>query len=142
MGQFKEATTVITDWFENNDVIEEVTLGDIGEVDLSTHTNFPLAHVIYDTTQYNEGFTAITYQIMLLDTYVEGTDEKLDVIDAMNEVATQFMSAVYQGSVFNRRVRVNSVPTSQIVYDQLGNRLYGISLQIDVKVPPGIVICA
>jgi hypothetical protein len=142
MGSFKEATTIITDWFENNAVIKDVTLGDIGEVDLSVHTDFPLAHVIYDTTQYNEGYTALTYQIMLLDKFVSGEDDKLDIIDRMNTVATEFMNSIYQGTVFSRRVHVNSVPTSQIVYDQLENRLYGISLQIDVKVPPGIVICA
>lgn len=141
MGQFKTLTEALISWLEGNAVINAVTIGDIGEVDLSTHTDFPLAHIIYDTPTYTEGVTEFTYQVLLLDTYVEGTDEKIDVIDRMSEVATSLVAALYSGTVLDRRVRVNTDPTSQIMYDQLGNRLYGISLQLDLKVPAGVVIC-
>ena len=141
MGAFLTTTNRILDWFGSHPIIEEVTHGDIGEVDLSSHTSFPLAHIIYLDTSYDEGVTQFTYQILLLDTYTEGTDDKIEVLDRMSEVATEFMSGIYRGSLFNSLIRVNTVPTSAIMYDQLGNNLYGISLQVDIKVPNGIVIC-
>lgn len=138
MGKFKTLTEALISWLEANVIIQEVTIGDVGEVDLSTHTSFPLAHIIYDTPTYGEGVTEFTYQVLLLDTYVEGTDVKIDVIDLMSQVATDLVAALY-GGVLGSQVRVSTDPTSQIVYDQHGNNLYGISLLLDIKVPSGAV---
>ena len=141
MGTFKDTTNIITNWFDSSDGINEVTTGDIQEVDLSTHTDFPLAHVIYLNTGYQEGFNTYNYQILLLDTFNEATDNRIDVVDAMNEVATQFVSACDKGIIFNSQIRIQIRPTGQIMYDQLQNRLYGISLNLTLQVPTGLINC-
>jgi len=141
MGTFKSVTNIILNWFEGSGTINQVTSGDIQEVDLSTHTEFPLSHVIYLNTTYNPGYNTYNYQILLLDTFNEATDERIDIIDVMNEVATQFVSACNNGSIFNSQIRITIAPNGEIMYDQLQNRLYGISLTISLQVPTGIINC-
>jgi hypothetical protein len=76
-----------------------------------------------------------------LDTYYDNLEDRLDVLDAMSEVATQFVSACNNGSIFNQQVQVSAIPTGDIMYDQLQNRLYGISLNIVLLVPSGLINC-
>lgn len=141
MGVLKNTTNLITNWFDNSDAINEVTKGDVNEIDISTLTNFPLAHIIYGNANYLDGYSTLTYNIQLLDTFFENKDDKLDVLDAMNELATQFVSACNKGSIFNSQVRVFTTPTGTVVYDQLKNRLYGVSLSITLQIPNGLTNC-
>jgi hypothetical protein len=142
MGTFKSLTNILIDYFtDSENAINEVTHGDINQVDLTQHTNFPLAHIIYTVTGYQDGFNTYNYQILLLDTYYDNLEDRLDVLDAMSEVATQFVSACNNGSIFNQQVQVSAIPTGDIMYDQLQNRLYGISLNIVLLVPSGLINC-
>ena len=142
MGTFKSLTNIILDYFtDSENAINEVTHGDVNQVDLTSITNFPLAHIIYTTTGYQEGFNTYDYEILLLDTYYDNADDRLDVLDTMSEVATQFVSACNNGSIFNQQVQVSVVPSGEIMYDQLQNRLYGIRLTITLLVPSGLINC-
>jgi hypothetical protein len=141
MGVLKDVTNIIESWLIGDDRINEVTKGDSNEIDITAQTNFALAHIIYNTTSYSDGYTTLNYNIQLLDTFFENVDDKLDVLDKMNEVASQFSSAVHQGSLFNSQIRALVDPTGTIIYDQLQNRLYGISINISLQVPSGIINC-
>jgi len=141
MGQYKTITNLISDWFIGDDRVNEVTKGDASEIDLSTITNFPLVHIIYNTNTYSDGYTTFNYSIQMLDTFYENIDDKLDVLDNMNELATQFVSACNQGTLFNNQIRITTGPVGTVIYDQLKNRLYGIGLNISLQVPTGLVDC-
>ena len=141
MAILKQITNIIENWFINSDAINETSKGDITEIDLTTITNFPLVHIVYQYTAYSVDYSTINYQVYLLDTYYENQDNKLDILDNMNEVATQFVSACNNGSIFNSQIRLASVPTGTIQYDQLKNRLYGISLNISLNKPNGLINC-
>lgn len=142
MAQFKIVTGEIENWFAGNAVINEVTKGDINEVDLSTHTDFPLAHIIYLGTEYGDGYTTYNYQILLLDTFEESSEEsKVDVLDTLDEVMAQFVSSLNRGTLFNSQIRVVVDPPADVLYDQMQNRLYGWSLNVGLLVPNGIKIC-
>jgi len=141
MGQFKDITKLIENWLDGHDDINEVTKGDSNEIDITAQTNFALAHIIYDTTSYSDGYSTYNYEIQLLDTFFENADNKLDVLDKMDGVASQFVSALNQGSLFNAQIRVLTEPTGTIIYDQLKNRLYGVSLSVSLQVPSGIINC-
>ena len=140
MGVYKTVTNTIKNWLSNNDAINEVTLGDIREVDLSTHTNFPLAHIIYIDNDYEDGYSTYNYQILFLDTFFD-EDAKLDILDDMNEVVAEFVKALTNGTLFNASIRIDTAPTAVVMYDQLQNRLYGWSLTFGINTPNGIEIC-
>lgn len=142
MGQFKELTETMETWFSNHGSIEEVTKGDVQEVDLSTRTNFPLVHIIYLDMVPDNGFTTYNYQVLFLDTYSEAGEDKLEVLDRMGEVVTQFTQAVYSGGLFSRQIRVAVEPSADVMYDALQNRLYGWSLNVGLKVPNNLDTCA
>ena len=141
MAVLKQITEIMENWFINYDGVNEITKGDASEIDLTTITNFPLVHIVYLNTGYANSYSTINYQVYLLDTYYENDDNKLDILDNMNEVATQFVSACNNGSIYNSQIRLNADPTGVIQYDQLKNRLYGISLNISLNKPNGLVNC-
>jgi hypothetical protein len=139
MYSFGTTTNAIIDWFKADAIINEVTSGDVSEVDLSTHTDFPLAHVIYTVPTFLNGFNSYSYQILLLDKFELAHEEKIPVIDQMAFVASTFMAQLNgQGLGVDRRIRWSNSPASAVIYDQFANRLYGISLEIVVKVPSDI----
>jgi len=136
MGLYKETTDIITSWLQNHGTINEVTLGDVREVDLSTHSNFPLVHVIILNNDYDNGYSTYNYQYLFLDTFFEGGENtKLDILDEMNEVVTDFISALNHGSMLNSAITVSSVATGEVMYNQLQNKLYGWSLEFGLDVP-------
>ena len=142
MSKLKDITNLMETWFNGNGTINEVTVGDESEIDISSETNFPLVHIIYNNASYDEGYTTYNYRIVLLDTYFVEQDNKIDIIDAMDEVAAQFVSAVYHGSIFNQQIRINdATPGSTVMYDQLKNRLYGVSLTLSLQLPNGLINC-
>jgi hypothetical protein len=141
MGQFKDITNLIESWLDGHDDINEVTKGDSNEIDITAQTHFALAHIIYDTTSYSDGYNTYNYNIQLLDTFFENADDKLDVLDKMDGVASQLVSALNQGSLFNSQIQVTTDPSGTIIYDQLKNRLYGVSLSVSLQVPSGIINC-
>lgn len=142
MSKLKDITNLMETWFNGNGNINEVTVGDESEIDITDNTSFPLVHIIYNNATYDEGYTTYNYRILLLDTYFSEQDNKIDIIDGMDEVATQFVSAVYHGSIFNQQIRVtDATPGSNVMYDQLKNRLYGVSLSLSLMVPNGLINC-
>lgn len=141
MGTFKKVTELIIDWFEGNGNINEVTHGDSNQVDLTSITDFPLTHIIYTTTTYNDGYNIYNYTIQLLDKYYDNVDDRIEVLDLMNEVATQFIGAATDGSLFNSQIRNNITPNGTIIYDQYQNRLYGVSIAVGLIVPNGLSNC-
>ena len=44
MTDLKTVTTTITNWLKNHATINEVTLGDVNEIDMTSQADFPLAH--------------------------------------------------------------------------------------------------
>ena len=139
MGLYKDTTVIITDWLQNHGSINEVTLGDVREVDLSTHTNFPLCHVIILNNDYDNGYSTYNYQFLFLDTFYEGgSNTKLDILDEMNEVVVDFITALNHGTMLNSVITVSSVATGEVMYDQLQNKLYGWSLEFGLDIPNGI----
>ena len=138
MGLYKETTDIITSWLQNHGTINEVTLGDVREVDLSTHTNFPLVHVIILNNDYDNGYSTYNYQYLFLDTFHDSDNTKLEILDEMNEVVTDFISALNNGTMLNSAIRISSVATGEVMYNQLQNKLYGWSLEFGIDVPNGV----
>lgn len=135
MSTLKKTTDNLTGWFKSHPTINDTSSGDISEIDLSGHTEYPIMHLIYLTTTYPSGIRTFNYQILILNSYLEARDDKLEVISGMDEIAAEFVASLYGGSLFRARHRINTTPTSDVMYDQLKNRLYGVSLNLSITVP-------
>lgn len=135
MADLKTVTLGLTDWLKGHGSINEVTLGDLSEVDITTITNFPLAHVIPIGTAYN-GPTAIhEYQVLILSTYDNSVEVQIEVLSNMELVVSDLDNALNTGTLYTDIVAQATLGnTADIMYDQFVNRLYGYSITVKVIV--------
>ena len=141
MGVFKSTVEILTAWFDGHASINEVTFGDITQVDITSETDFPLAHIIPLKTTYKEGFSELNFNIRIVSTYESYQDEVVDILDNAHEVLVDFVASIYNGTLFSEQMRVATDPSAEVVYDAHGNRLYGYMINVNIKVPAGIEIC-
>jgi len=138
MGSFLTTTNRIISYLQGHSEVQEVTFGDGGEVDISTHTSFPLVHVIPLSSNIGEVITLYNYQILFLNTFQESIEDKIEVLDLMAGIAGDFASSLNSGILFQDQLRVSGNSGSDVIYNDRLNKLYGWSLTVNVTVPSGI----
>ena len=135
MTTYQSITEKLIAWFNSNANINEVTFGDFNEVDLSTHTDFPLVHIVPLATNYLGQTIAFNYQIILFDK-MHDTDTSIIPLSNMEHVAREFMNYCYLNK-YEIRSTIGQL-TIDPVYDQRINRLYGWSFGNVAIVIPNI----
>jgi len=138
MGSFLTTTNRIISYLQGHSEVQEVTFGDGGEVDISTHTSFPLVHVIPLSSNIGEVITIYNYQILFLNTFQESIEDKIEVLDLMAGIAGDFASSLNSGILFQDQLRVSGNSGSDVIYNDRLNKLYGWSLTVNITVPSGI----
>ena len=138
MGSFLTTTNRIISYLQGHSEVQEVTFGDGNEVDLSTHTSFPLVHVIPLSSNIGEVITIYNYQILFLNTFQESIEDKIEVLDLMAGIAGDFASSLNSGILFQDQLRVSGNSGSDVIYNDRLNKLYGWSLTVNITVPSGI----
>ena len=103
--------------------VEEVTFGDVGEIDVTSITNFPLVHIEPIGSESKVGHTIFGFNVYLLNTK-EALEDPIDVLDDMSEVILTFASW-YNSSMLSLGV----FPVAKVKYDFSGNRLYGFVIE-------------
>jgi len=141
METFLKITDIIIEWHENHGDINEVTFGDASEVDSTTHTDFPLVHLIPLSTAYPEGYVNFTFQILYLDINDGSRDERRAVLSFMNKVCNEFVKANQSGSLYDELFRITAVPGADVIYRGHENILFGWSLSYEVSVPNQLLNC-
>jgi len=135
MGSFLTTTNRIISYLQGHSEVNSVTFGDGNEVDLSTHTDFPLVHVIPISSLFGEGITTHSYQVLFLNTFKESIEDKIEVLDLMNKTANEFAQSARGGILFSEQITAIGTFTADIIYNDRINKLYGWSLNIGFIVP-------
>jgi len=140
MGTFKNTLSEITTWLNGNGEINSTSFGDINELDLDKATNFPIAHIIPLGFSSGENLVAYNYQILFLDNK-HTQDEVIDVLDRMATAAQQFVKAMSTGSLYGSNIQVTADQSTDIIYDQYQNRLYGWTISLTYNTPLELENC-
>jgi hypothetical protein len=141
MADFEQVTNTIKEWFEGHPEVNEVTFGDANEVDLTTHTSFPLAHIIPTGITFNDATNTFSYQILLFGQPHDNTEEeRILILNNIYEIANDFSKHLYSTKDYIR-VSIGSL-SGDTIYDERINRLYGWSLGTVSIVAPNTADCA
>ena len=103
--------------------VEEVTFGDVGEIDVTSITDFPLVHIEPIGSESKVGHTLFGFNVYLLNTK-EALEDPIDVLDDMSEIIATF-AAWYNSSMLS----LGNFPKAVVKYDFSGNRLYGFVIE-------------
>ena len=134
MAKFKSTANAIIKWFEGHADINEVTFGDGGEVDQSSHTDFPLVHVIPVDASFDQVTTDYVYQVIIVgQSEKDKTQEKLDILDLTSGVAADFTKSVGGGYLFDQDMRLDGTVSSSVIYRDRMNKLYGWAVTVTLR---------
>ncbi|QDP61390.1 MAG: hypothetical protein GOVbin2014_29 [Prokaryotic dsDNA virus sp.] len=137
----------------NNKLINTVTVGDIGDIDLDKQTIYPLAHIVIG--QANFGSTTINYEVSILimdivhnDLGIESepsiyqNSSELYVLNSMLNVGNHIVDKLFVGDLYDGNVYINKENvTAEPFRDRFENVLAGWSFNFQLTTRNNIDRC-
>jgi len=89
---FNNALKLLRDIGDSHMMIYTTSVGDIYELDLEKHTEFPLFHINPLTVDINESTMTMNFQLFICDIVTEDTQTEEDVLSDTLQIITDILS--------------------------------------------------
>lgn len=153
MDNFYNLIDSIREKIEQSDFNNQVTFGDITEVDLGKLTNFPLAHIMVDSAAIEE--RTISYEVKLLvcdivdvnknydtDNQFLGNSNVQDILNTQFSVLNNLVSMLKRlDLVDNNFLRIDSTVSATPFRDRFENELAGWECDLTIVSRNDVSIC-
>jgi hypothetical protein len=137
--------------FENDEIVNSVTQGDIFQVDLSKQTIFPLAHIMVNSSTLSDNTQTFNVSVIAMDIVdvsktaaandFEDSDNELDVLNTQHHVLNRCYQQMLHGNLWDAQFVVETDPTCEPFTERFENLLAGWTMTFDVVVPNDMTIC-
>ena len=132
-------------------IINNVSTGDIYDVDLKKITIFPLAHIIVDTIDIDTNVITMTVNILLMDIVdfnkedstdeIRGNNNELDVINNMMNVAARLQALLKRSSTYRETYELTSSFNCSPFEERFENNLAGLALDFTIQMENSMTSC-
>ena len=153
MDNFYNLIDSIREKIEQSDFNNQVTFGDITEVDLGKLTNFPLAHIMVDSADIEE--RTISYEVKLLvcdivdvnksydtDNQFLGNSNVQDILNTQFSVLNKLVAMLKRlDLVSNNFLRIDSRVSATPFRDRFENELAGWECDLTIVSRNDVSIC-
>jgi len=153
MDNFYNLIDSIREKIEQSDFNNQVTFGDITEVDLGKLTNFPLAHIMVDSAAIEE--RTISYEVKLLvcdivdvnksydtDNQFLGNSNVQDILNTQFSVLNKLVAMLKRlDLVSNNFLRIDSRVSATPFRDRFENELAGWECDLTIVSRNDVSIC-
>lgn len=153
MNTFYNLIDSIKEKIEQSEFNNQVTFGDITEVDLGKLTNFPLAHIMVDSAAIEE--RTISYEVKLLvcdivdvnknydtDNQFLGNSNVQDILNTQFSVLNNLVSMLKRlDLVDNNFLRIDSTVSATPFRDRFENELAGWECDLTIVSRNDVSIC-
>jgi hypothetical protein len=137
--------------FDNDEIVNSVTQGDIFQVDLNKQTIFPLTHIMVNSSSLQSNTQTFNVSILAMDivdiSKTETTDifqennNELDVLNTQHHVLNRCYQQMLHGNLWDLDFVVAGEPTLEPFTERFENLLAGWTMTFDVTVPNDMTIC-
>lgn len=137
--------------FENDDLVNTVTDGDIFEVDIAKQTIFPLVHTMVTQAQFESNIQRFTLTIFCMDimddvkeednTAWETRDNTNDALNYTLQILNRAYQMLLHGALHNLNYHVDNTPTCEPFTERFENNLVGWAMTLDIICPNDMTIC-
>lgn len=150
MNTLYKITEKLREELESNALVNEVTFGDISDVDLDKKTIFPLAHVMLGDATIGESTLSIGINIMFIDIVdvskeddraFYGNDNEHDVLNSMLAAATKTVQELKRGVSYSEGFQIEGEGRVEFFTDRFENKLAGVSVDFNVDVINSAGLC-
>ena len=137
--------------FDNDEIVNSVTQGDIFQVDLNKQTIFPLTHIMVNSSTLGDNTQTFNVSLIAMDivdisktettdTFQENNNE-LDVLNTQHHVLNRCYQQMLHGNLWDQQFVVETDPTLEPFTERFENLLAGWTMTFDVTVPNDMTIC-
>ncbi len=137
--------------FDNDELVNSVTQGDIFQVDLNKQTIFPLTHIMVNSSTLGDNTQTFNVSLIAMDivdiSKTETTDifqennNELDVLNTQHHVLNRCYQQMLHGNLWDQQFVVETDPTLEPFTERFENLLAGWTMTFDVTVPNDMTIC-
>lgn len=137
--------------FDNDEIVNTVTQGDIFQVDLNKQTIFPLTHLMVNSSTLGDNTMTFNVSIIAMDivdiSKSEVTDvfqennNELDVLNTQHAVLNRAYQQMLHGNLWDINMVIETEPSLEPFTERFENLLAGWTMTFDVVVPNDMTIC-
>jgi len=137
--------------FDNDELVNSVTQGDIFQVDLNKQTIFPLTHIMVNSSSLQSNTQTFNVSIIAMDivdiSKSEVTDvfqennNELDVLNTQHHILNRCFQQMLHGNLWDLQFVVAGDPNLEPFTERFENLLAGWTMTFDVTVPNDMTIC-
>ena len=137
--------------FDNDEIVNTVTQGDIFQVDLNKQTIFPLTHIMVNSSVLSDNTQTFNVSLIAMDivdiSKSEVTDlfqennNELDVLNTQHHVLNRCYQQMLHGNLWDLQFVVAGEPTLEPFTERFENLLAGWTMTFDVTIPNDMTIC-
>jgi len=152
MNNIFKLTDAIKEELQNNALINQVTFGDLFEVDLLKKNIFPLAHVGMASARIGEGVAYVDLSILFLDIVDEQKQEQTDqfygndnehyVLNSMFAAATKTVQELMRGDLYSDGFQLEQDDVSlEFFSERFEDKLAGVGLDMTIAIRNTLDLC-
>lgn len=153
MNNYYKITEVIRDELLRDGITNNVSLGDIFQIDINKPTIFPLAHIVVNSvTNSEEGNTNIfNVSILFMDVcdiskkepydLFFDNDNEADIYNTQLELANRFVASIRRGKLYNDGYRLNGQVQYDAFADRFENKIVGWTMTCNIETYNDMTIC-
>jgi hypothetical protein len=137
--------------FDNDEIVNTVTQGDIFQVDLNKQTIFPLVHIMVNSSVLSDNTQTFNVSLIAMDivdiSKSEVTDlfqennNELDVLNTQHHVLNRCYQQMLHGNLWDAQFVIETDPSLEPFTERFENLLAGWTMTFDVVVPNDMTIC-
>ena len=139
-------TAVSAEPFNNN-----VSFGDITDIDLSKQTIFPLAHIMVNNMTVEQQYVSFNVTLFLMDLVdvsneqvtdlYRGNDNRQDILNTQLAVVNRLIEKLRSGTLHQNKYQLDGSPSCEPFVDRFENKIAGWATTLDILIHNDIYIC-
>lgn len=153
MNNYYQITEALRNSLLNDGIINNVSQGDIFNIDINKPTIFPLAHIVVNTaTQSESGNTNIfNVSVLLMDVcdiskaepydLFYDNDNEADILNTQFEVGNRLVTSLRRGDLYDDGFRLNGNANFEAFSDRFENKIVGWTLTFAIETANDMTIC-
>jgi len=139
-------TVVAAEPFNNN-----ISFGDISDIDLNKQSIFPLAHLMINNATINENHVAFNVTLFLMDIVdfnkeavsdlFLGNNNIQDVLNTQMALGTRIIRVLQKKNLYKEQFELNNPPSCEPFTERFENSLAGWAITFDINTTDEMTYC-
>jgi len=129
----------------------EITFGDIADIDLKKQSLFPLAHVMVSSSTINNNYVTFNITIFFMDLVdisneqvtdlYRGNDNRQDILNTQLALATRVMRILQKSDLYKDKFELINPATCEPFTERFDNMLAGWAVTFDCGTKDEMTYC-